>query len=226
MDEIMVTNHHFATFLNEMKSILVVENGIVKNNDVIWFYLGEGTASDEQIIYDHGRFHLRDTELAANPVVRVTWYGASAYASHYGKRLPTESEWAYAVSKHLIPDKQPTGKKADNPKINTDKTPTSSQTRMHMMHMDDTFDAGKSRSKKPEPPATKEPGENMKAWVIRNNTSRENANGPESKEDISYPSLVAATSQYPGQQFKNFRYPWEAFPDVGFRCAVSLKNED
>jgi hypothetical protein len=46
MDEKMVTNHHFTEFLNEMKNKLVVENGIVKNNDKIWFCLGEGDESD------------------------------------------------------------------------------------------------------------------------------------------------------------------------------------
>ena len=87
MDEKMVTNHHFVDFLNEMKNKLVVENGIVKNNNEIWFYLGEGVESDQQIIFKHDRFHLRDAGYAAYPVTRVTWYGASAYARHYGKRL-------------------------------------------------------------------------------------------------------------------------------------------
>ncbi len=30
------------------------------------------------------------------PVVRVTWYGAKAFALYYGLDLPTESEWEYA----------------------------------------------------------------------------------------------------------------------------------
>jgi formylglycine-generating enzyme required for sulfatase activity len=30
------------------------------------------------------------------PVVYVTWYGAKAFARHYGFELPTESEWEYA----------------------------------------------------------------------------------------------------------------------------------
>jgi formylglycine-generating enzyme required for sulfatase activity len=222
MDEKMVTNHHFDEFLNEMKDRLKVENGIVKNNNEIWFYLGEGAASDEQIIFKHGRFHLRDTKYAAYPVARVTWYGASAYARHYGKRLLTESEWEYVVSKHMIPGKQPSGKKADNPQINNDKTSISSQMRTHMMDMGASSDKNKSQSKTPAP---KELGENFKEWVIQNDTGKKNLYGSGSKENISYPSLVVATSQYPGQQFKNFRYPWEAFADVGFRCAISIGNE-
>lgn len=217
MDEKMVTYHHFAEFLNEMKNGLVVENGIVKNNNEIWFYLGEGAESDEQIIFKHDRFHLRDAEYAAYPVTRVTWYGASAYARHYGKRLLAESEWEYVVLKHMIPGKQSLGKKADNPQINNDRTSTGSQIHTHMMDTGATFDAGNSQSRTLAP---KEPGENFKEWVIRNVTGQESIYEDESKENIFYPSLVVATSQYPGQQFKNFRYPWEAFANVGFRCAL------
>lgn len=226
MDEKMVTNHHFVDFLNDMKEHLVVENGIVKHNNKTWFYLGEGTASGDPIIFEHGRFLLPNTESASSPVVRVTWYGASSYARHFGKRLPTEYEWVYAVSKHLIPGKETFGKKGDPLRIATAKTPTARQMGTHMMHMDDTFGAEESRSATPKPPPTAGSDENLNVWVIRNHPSKENADRPEFKEDISYPSLVAATSLYSGQQFKNFRYPWEAFPDVGFRCVVSLGNED
>jgi len=221
MDEEMVTNHHFTDFLNEMKNQLVVENGIVKNNNEIWFYLGEGTESDQQIIFKHDRFHLRDAKYAAYPVTRVTWYGASAYAHHYGKRLLMESEWEYVVSQNLIPDKQHIEEKADNLRNNNDKPPANNQMYTHMIDMDSTFDSGKSQSKTTSP---KESGKNIKEWVIRNDMNQVSIYEDKSKENIFYPSLVVATSQYPVQQFKNFRYPWEAFSDVGFRCALSLGN--
>jgi formylglycine-generating enzyme required for sulfatase activity len=222
MDEKMVTNHHFADFLNEMKNALVVENGIVKNNNEIWFYLGEGAEAVQQIIFKHDRFHLRITEHAANPVVRVTWYGASAYARHYGKRLLTESEWEYVVSKNMIQGKQFLGEKTDNPQINNGKTSTGSQMHAHMMDMDATFDDDKGQSKTPAP---KKLGEIFKEWVIRNDTRQKSIYEDESKENIFYPSLTVATSQYPDQPFKNFRYPWEAFADVGFRCVSNIGDE-
>jgi serine/threonine protein kinase len=56
MDEKMVTNHHFAEFLNEVKKNITVENGIVKNEGEVWLYIGEGTDMKEQIFYKHGRF--------------------------------------------------------------------------------------------------------------------------------------------------------------------------
>lgn len=225
VDEKMVTYHHFADFLNEMKDRLVVENGVVKNKNEIWFYLGEGAASEERIIFKHGRFLLLDTQYAAYPVARVTWYGASAYARHYGKRLLTESEWTYVASKHLILGKAPLGKKADIPQIDTDRTSPASQMHTHMMDMHDTSGIDESRSRTPEHPVPREPGENFKEWIIRNDMGQKSIYEDRPEENIFYPSLVVATSQYPGQQFKNFRYPWEAFPDVGFRCAISLGKE-
>jgi len=44
---------------------------------------------------------VRNAEWAPNPVIRVTWLGAQAYAHHYGKRLPTYDEWQ--VLKQLFP---------------------------------------------------------------------------------------------------------------------------
>jgi len=222
LDEKMVTNHHFVDFLNEINNSLVVENGIVKNNDEIWFYLGEGAESEEQIFFKHGRFHLKDEKYAAYPATRVTWYGASAYARHYGKRLLTESEWEYVVSQNLIPDKQHIEEKANNPRNNNDKPSANNQMHTHMMDMDSTFDSSKNQSKTTSP---KESGKNIKEWVIRNDMNQVSIYEDKSKENIFYPSLVVATSQYSAQQFKNFRYPWEAFSDVGFRCALSLGNE-
>ena len=150
----------------------------------------------------------------------MTWYGALAYARHYGKRLLTESEWEYVTSKHMI-QQQPLGEKTNNPQITNEKTSTASQNHTHMMDMGDSLNADKNQSKIY---ASKKLGEIFKEWVIRNDTRQESIYEDESKENIFYPSLTVATSQYPGQQFKNFRYPWEAFSDVGFRCAISLDN--
>ena len=218
MDEEMVTYHHFTDFLNEVKTSLTVEDGIVKHKNEIWFYLGEGAESDQPIIFKDGRFLLTDAGYAANPVTRVTWYGASAYARHYGKRLLTEFEWEYLVSKQKIPNEQTLKENANNPQNDKDKKSVGSQMHAHMMDMDTTFNSGMGHAM---PPALKELGENFKEWVIRNHTEQKSIYEDESKENIFYPSLVVAISQYPDQQFKSFRYPWEAFSDVGFRCAAS-----
>ena len=91
-----------------------------------------------------------------------------------------------------------------------------------MMDMGDTPNTGKDQSKTP---SSKELRENFKEWVIRNDMRQESLYEDESKENIFYPSLTVATSQHPAQPFKNFRYPWEAFADVGFRCVLSLGND-
>ncbi|MBI4766671.1 MAG: SUMF1/EgtB/PvdO family nonheme iron enzyme, partial [Deltaproteobacteria bacterium] len=103
MDETKVDFHHFQDFLNEVKKVVTVENGVVKSKGQIWFLMGQGTEPSATIIFEHGRFHLRDPKVAPLPVVRVTWQGALAYAQHYKKRLPSESEWKYALLKIRSP---------------------------------------------------------------------------------------------------------------------------
>jgi hypothetical protein len=88
-----VTFHHYVEFLNEVRESLKVIDGVVRNNEEIWIYLGDGSNRSDQIIYQHSRFHLRQAEWAPKPAIRVTWLGAQAYAQHYGKRLPTYDEW-------------------------------------------------------------------------------------------------------------------------------------
>ncbi len=100
-DPSLVTYHHYVEFLNEVADGLTVEQGIVKKaasgivrkKEAILIFIGDGTAPEDQIIHQNGRFRLRNAEWAAKPVVRVTWLGARAYAQYYGKRLPTYAEW-------------------------------------------------------------------------------------------------------------------------------------
>lgn len=92
-----ITFQNYADFLNEVKKDVTVEKGVVKWNNEIWLLIGEGKEPYEQIIYEHGRFHIRDSRYAFQPVVRVTWYGAAAYASHFRKRMPAIEELREAL---------------------------------------------------------------------------------------------------------------------------------
>jgi formylglycine-generating enzyme required for sulfatase activity len=239
MDETKVTNHHFVEFLNTVKDTLSVENGVVKRNGEIWFYLGESTEPHEQIIYVHDRFHLRDTQYAAHPVVRVTWYGASAYARHYGKRLPTEYEWEYAALSSSSQSAISSKSEATTSPQGGDKTGYSTgedwmdrRSMMEMMHSrpgDESVGAGRpvaavSRANRF---GLKDMGGKVKEWVIRaEDDKRHGSESVATVKKASYPSLVLSTSSRAESRLRSFRYPWEGFPDVGFRCALGIRGQD
>jgi len=104
-DPSLVTFHHYVEFLNEVSESLTVNDGVVKHDEDIWIYLGDGSAQSDQIILQHLRFHLRQAQWAPKPVTRVTWLGAEAYARHYGKRLPTSDDWqAIRQQLSIVPD--------------------------------------------------------------------------------------------------------------------------
>ena len=217
IDETKVTNHHFVEFLNAVKDSLKVENGLVKKKDKIWFFLGQGTATYEQIIYQHGRFLLRDTAHAAYPVVRVTWYGAVAYAVHYGKRLPTALEWRYAASLKGVQPKT-TAAIGDAPETETDH-----QT-MHQSHM-----VPPAGEKEASPPARSSAAGSRKAlpdtikeWVVRTRPNSHNGAQTDSAKNIEYTSSIVTPESPTGTDPVEFRYPWESFPDVGFRCVLNV----
>ena len=207
IDETKVTNHHFVEFLNLVKDTLIVEKGVVKQEDKIWLYLGQGTEPYEQIIYRHERFHLRDTKYAANPVVRISWYGAAAYAQHYEKRLPNELEWRYAASLGDAQHKT-TAAIGDAPKEELNLQS------MHQNHM--------------APPAGKEgvnrhtSSDTIKEWVVRTRPYSHNEAPAGSIAKIEYTSSVITPESPTGTDPTEFRYPWESFPDVGFRCALNV----
>jgi serine/threonine-protein kinase len=96
LDETLVTNHQYVEFLNAMLPHLRVEGDRVKLGGEVLLRLGQVRQGVEPIVFRNGRFHLQDPSLAAHPVVRVTGFGAAAYAAHYRKRLPTPGQWLRA----------------------------------------------------------------------------------------------------------------------------------
>jgi hypothetical protein len=212
-------------FLNSVRDTLIVENGIVKRDGKILFYLGAGTEPHEQIIYRHGRFNLRDAEYAPDPVVRVTWYGARAYAGHYGKRLLTENEWRYAVQKGSISEGASAGE-SNKPSPVGESNSAMSEHMSEMMRMHSQENRERSRetaTSAGEPVSGRIVGDGkVKEWVIR---AEDLSGGVTKSEQVSYPSLVLSVSSKPtGEHIsKGFRYPWEGFIDVGFRSALSAE---
>jgi len=63
---------------------------------------------------------------------------------------------------------------------------------------------------------------NVKEWATLANVNQREKNEAGARENINYPSLVIDKSLRHGPASKSFRYPWEAFFDVGFRCSRSL----
>ncbi len=100
-----ITNGQYADYLNEAldsgEIVVVGSNargakGEYRGRDYI--FLNGGYVYPRNrcwILYQNGVF-TADPAKKNCPVVYVTWYGAKAFAGHYGLDLPTEAEWEYA----------------------------------------------------------------------------------------------------------------------------------
>jgi formylglycine-generating enzyme required for sulfatase activity len=83
IDKYEITNQQYCQFLNEM--------GNQSENGAPWLSL-----KDSRIEHTNGCF-MPTAGFENHPAVQVTWYGAKAYASWRGCRLPTEAEWEKAA---------------------------------------------------------------------------------------------------------------------------------
>ncbi len=116
MDVDPVTNAEYVEFLNAMgKHADDAGNKwcVLDNDDSSYLF----PCAHSQLVLVDGVYSAKDG-CANCPVVRVSWYGAMAYAKWVGKRLPTEAEWEYAGRGGLSGKKYPWGDTIDSSRAN------------------------------------------------------------------------------------------------------------
>lgn len=213
MDETEVTNHQYVEFLNSVLQRVRVEQGAVKGDGAAWLLLGEVARGYEPIVFQDGKFVIKDPALHSHPVVRVTAEGAAAYAAHYGRRLPTTTEWFYAKG---------TGN-AEKKEVPAAKTQQRAPTHMEGMHgqmqqpLPKSSAVKQSRPKGPVSVTQLPPNRygirgldgNVDEWSIM-----PPENTPQSPNGIRYAVLPEGIG----------RLPWEAFKEVGFRTVMPVEK--
>jgi serine/threonine-protein kinase len=230
MDETRVTNHQYVDFLNRNLSNITVARGVVRGDDEIWLLMGEIFERYEPIVFRNGKFKINNAAFASYPVLRVTAYGALAYAGYYNKRLPNYTEWLSALGNDSMQQKQPSPGAA----VATDE-----MEKMHsMMNSTDQGPLGTHDSIPATPMQKLLPDINFKpnTYGIRglNQSISEwgiQFLGASSKNKIRDAEYVILGGFGGGVDKKVsnpspiIRHPWEAFEEVGFRCARSVEIE-
>ena len=106
MDKYEVTNAEYAAFLNA--------KGKHIDRGLTWLDIGNSHARINLV----GGTYRAEAGYENHPAVKVSWYGAMAYAQWADKRLPTEAEWEKAARGGLVGKKYPWGDTIDPTKAN------------------------------------------------------------------------------------------------------------
>jgi len=214
MDEAPVTNHQFVHFLNQNLSKLTIEKDVVRQGNEIWLLLGEIFEGYAPVVFRNGNFDVSQASYASFPVLRVTGYGAAAYARFYGRRLPTTEEWDFALGRNE--------KSEQTPQIASSGVDSIEMENMHSQMM--PAQADKKQLASPNPVDQLSPvsdysankyglrdmGNGSSEWSLLNTASGSKKLSP----DVDYVLMPEGVP----------RKPWEAFKRAGFRTARNVEG--
>ncbi|MGC8494812.1 MAG: bifunctional serine/threonine-protein kinase/formylglycine-generating enzyme family protein [Syntrophobacteraceae bacterium] len=233
LDETLVTNQQYVHFLNRSLSKVRVNNGEVRGLDGrVWLYLGQVMKGYEPIVFAKGKFRMEDAAHAACPVLRVTGYGAKVYANFYGERLLTDVEWLYVLRKGSIQAKV----------LHGASTPPAGGRKDHSASPGQGRDAAGALASvasslhmplpvilsRPDGFGIRDMNQEVGEWGVR----RVEVAPDEKNRQAEYVVMAGNLSKPGGEKEQEVRpsaverYPWEAFSQVGFRCARSAKIEN
>ncbi len=216
MDEAPVTNHQYVEFLNHNLSRIRIANGVVSSNNEIWMLLGNVKEGYEPVVFRNGKFKLTNAAYASFPVLRVTAYGASAYAWFYNRRLPTPEEWLYVFGNGQASE-ETTGQKelGSDERVDMEKmhemmgeVPIEANAPMAKAQTNQLSPVSSYRANKYE---IRVVPKGFGEWSFHGMTSN-------SREGLRESDYVLMPSGVP-------RQPWEAFKEVGFRSAQSVSKK-
>ena len=214
MDEAPVTNHQFVHFLNQNLAKLTVKKDVVRQKDEIWMFIGEIFEGYTPIVFRDGKFDVKQASYASFPVLRVTGYGAAAYARFYGRRLPTLEEWDYAFGRNVKPEptQQLDGGAADS--IDLQK--------MHSMMQQGEAEKGALTLPKPADrlsPVSNYPANEYGLRYMGNGFNEWSLHATGSGSEKLQPDFdyILMPEGVP-------RRPWEAFEQVVFRTANNVER--
>jgi len=158
-------------------------------------------------------------------VVRVSAYGAAAYARFYGRRLPTAAEWLYALVKGAKEKTKPVS--AGQGSTDTSVADMMDVEEFEMADKPPVGLTGKGPYRFPYSVILYIPdrygvrglNENIGEWVIEEIPTTGDA---KSLENFAVMGGFRDSQNQGGSLPRPLlRQPWEAFQEVGFRCVRS-----